>query len=127
MNAPARGFMLKITAAAGLTLFTMLAMGTAGDPGGNEIPDGKRQLELRLMLHSKCTACHGPELQGGGAAPPLTARTLSGRDEQAIVDRLLNGNDGTAMPRWGLVLSRNEALWLVRFLRSDNRRIAQHY
>lgn len=67
---------------------------------------------LTTMLVQDCGSCHGLTMKGG-LGTPLTPEVLEGRDADALVDTILDGRPGTAMPPWGPLLSRDEARWMV--------------
>ena len=79
-------------------------------------PSPERQAELRHLLKNDCGACHGLTLQGG-MGPALLPDSLSGKSDELLVSTILNGRKGTAMPPWQPFMNRDEALWLVGFLR----------
>ena len=70
---------------------------------------------LNLLRHD-CGACHGYTLSGG-LGPPLRPQDLEGADTDALVDTILNGVPGTAMPGWKQELSEDEVRWLVSQLK----------
>ena len=78
---------------------------------GGEIP-AERQTVLRDLLKQDCGACHGLTLKGG-MGPPLLPETLTGKADELLVDTILNGRKGTAMPPWRPFMTPDEALWLV--------------
>lgn len=84
-----------------------------------QAPDDKRQQELQQMLYQNCSACHGPTFEGG-AGPALTTTALAAKDEQLLVDTILKGRPGTAMPAWEWMFKEEEARWLVKFLRNGD-------
>jgi cytochrome c55X len=78
-------------------------------------PDGQRQIHLqRLVLHD-CGSCHGMRLKGG-LGPALTADALKEKSEQMLVQTILSGRPGTAMPPWRPFLSESEAVWIIEQL-----------
>jgi cytochrome c55X len=79
-------------------------------------PSPERQAELRHLLKNDCGACHGLTLQGG-MGPALLPDSLAGKPDELLVSTILNGRKGTAMPPWQPFMNRDEALWLVGFLR----------
>lgn len=87
----------------------------AGAAHGAEIA-AARQAELRNLLVQDCGACHGSTLKGG-LGPSLLPQALSGRPDRLLVDAILDGRPGTAMPPWRPFLSQAEVKWLVRQLR----------
>jgi cytochrome c55X len=95
--------------AAGLLSLPLIAL--AADPSP------ERQAALTELLHEDCGSCHGMTLRGG-LGPSLLPEALPGKPDEALVDTILNGHPGTAMPPWKSLLTRDEAAWLVRRLRS---------
>ncbi len=79
-------------------------------------PSAARQSELRALLKNDCGACHGLTLKGG-MGPALLPESLAGKPDEFLVDTILNGRKGTAMPPWQPFLSRDEAEWLLGELR----------
>lgn len=104
---------------------TILAVSSTGLSGiaaseGRRGPDGKRQAELQQILIENCTICHGPELKGK-VGPALTPKALASKNEQALVNTILEGRPGTAMPAWAFMLNESEALWLANYLRKGHK------
>jgi cytochrome c55X len=77
----------------------------------------ERQVALENLLRQDCGSCHGMTLKGG-LGPPLRPENLAGKPEASLIDTLLNGRPGTAMPPWKGFFSADEAAWLVRRLRN---------
>lgn len=109
--------LLLITATT-LSLSTFGLSGIAAGEAGRE-PDGRRQTELQQILAQNCAVCHGPRLKGK-VGPALTPKALASKNEQALVNTILEGRPGTAMPSWEFMLKENEARWLVQYLRRKN-------
>lgn len=80
-----------------------------------EIPAG-RQEELRHLLLQDCGSCHGLTMRGG-LGRPLLPEALADRNDAALVEVILQGIRGTAMPPWRDELTVEEAGWIVRVLR----------
>ncbi len=80
-------------------------------------PDPQRQQELQNMLNHDCGSCHGLTLKGG-LGPSLLADALKDKSDAFLVDTILQGRKGTAMPPWKPFLTEPEALWLLRQLRN---------
>jgi cytochrome c55X len=76
-----------------------------------------RQQELQNMLEHDCGSCHGLTLKGG-LGPSLLAETLIHKSDAFLVDTILQGRKGTAMPPWKPFLTEPEALWLLKQLRN---------
>ena len=85
---------------------------------GGEIP-AERQQVLRDLLKQDCGACHGLTLKGG-MGPALLPGALAGKSDEFLVDTILNGRKGTAMPPWRPFMNPDEALWLVGILRNQS-------
>ena len=77
----------------------------------------QRQKELQNMLAHDCGACHGLTLKGG-LGPSLLPSVLDNKSDEFLVQTILNGRPGTAMPPWKPFLTQNEAIWLVKKLRN---------
>lgn len=93
------------------------ALLTAVAAAADEIPPQRRQ-ELANLLKQDCGSCHGLQFKGG-LGPPLLAENLSGKSDVALVDTILHGRPGTAMPPWRDFLSAAEAAWLLEQLRNE--------
>jgi len=72
----------------------------------------QRQDELRYLLRQDCGSCHGMTLKGG-LGPALTVDALRGKPPQLLLNTVLDGRPGTAMPPWRELLTEAEASWLV--------------
>ncbi len=84
-------------------------------------PSLERQDTLRNLLKNDCGACHGLSLQGG-MGPALLPTTLAAKSDELLLDTILNGRKGTAMPPWQPFMNHDEAVWLIGILRHP----AQH-
>ncbi len=80
---------------------------------------GSRAGALRAMLQQDCGACHGMTLKGG-LGPPLIAEALINKPDAVLVDTILNGRPGTAMPPWRSMITPDDAHWLVSYLRQSH-------
>ncbi len=85
----------------------------------------ERQTALKALLHQDCGSCHGMTLQGG-LGPSLLAKDLGNKPDEFLIETILNGRPGTAMPPWNSLLTRDEATWLVRMLRSGSENSPSH-
>lgn len=81
-------------------------------------PSPTQQNELRQLLKNDCGACHGLTLKGG-MGPALLPKNLAGKTDELLVTTILEGRKGTAMPPWQLFMNRDEAVWLIGFLRKN--------
>ncbi|MCC7427817.1 MAG: cytochrome c [Alphaproteobacteria bacterium] len=75
-----------------------------------------RQAELRHLLIHDCGSCHGMTMRGG-LGSPLLPSALEGRSDALLVEVILGGIRGTAMPPWAGEITEDEARWMVRLLR----------
>lgn len=53
----------------------------------------------------------------GGLGPSLLPEAINNKDDDFLVNTILNGRKGTAMPPWGKFISPAEAHWLVKQIR----------
>ena len=81
----------------------------------NAEPEKKRQQELKNMLKHDCGSCHGLTLKGG-LGSSLLAVDITNKSDDFLVQTILEGRKGTAMPPWKAFISRAEAFWLVQTL-----------
>lgn len=79
--------------------------------------NGDRISELKNMVLHDCGGCHGITLTGG-LGPALTQEALKHKDNKALLDTILDGRPGTAMPPWNIMLSETEAEWIVSQLKA---------
>jgi cytochrome c55X len=86
------------------------ANGLAGEPAA------PRQRELMHLLKQDCGSCHGLTMKGG-LGPALLPANLAAREDATLVEAIVDGRPGTAMPPWRFAMSADEALWLVDALR----------
>ena len=102
-----------------LPLATLLVILLCPVPLRAEPPPLQRQAELSNMLQHDCGACHGMTLQGG-LGPALTAEALAGKPDALLLNTILLGREGTAMPPWQGIITIDEADWLVHRLREGH-------
>jgi cytochrome c55X len=57
----------------------------------------------------------------GGLGPALLPELLAERSDETLVEAIVDGRPGTAMPPWRFAMSEEEAGWLVRALREGIR------
>lgn len=95
-------------------LLTLIAV---ADEAADAIP-AQRQQVLKNLLKQDCGSCHGL-LFKGGLGPPLLPQNLNGKPDDVLIDTILNGRPGTAMPPWREFLSAAEAAWLLEQLRNN--------
>jgi len=90
----------------------LLSLAAGAATGG---PDAARERELRRLLHQDCGSCHGLTLRGG-LGPALLPENLSGKPVDFLVQTILDGRPGTAMPPWRPLISEADAAWLAQRL-----------
>lgn len=90
---------------------------TAGGqaPAQAPVPATTRQAELLRLVRQDCGSCHGLQMEGG-LGLPLTPRALADKPFEALVQTVLHGRRGTAMPPWSPFLSEDEAGWVIETL-----------
>jgi len=79
-------------------------------------PTSERKEALFHLLKHDCGSCHGLTMNGG-LGPPLLPGDLNDKDDEDLVEVILDGVLGTPMPPWRFELSREEAAWMVRRLK----------
>lgn len=79
-----------------------------------DLPEA-RTLELERLVLQDCGSCHGLTLKGG-LGPDLRAETLRGTSAETLIEIVLDGVPGTAMPPWRPLLNEAEARWIAEFL-----------
>ncbi len=95
---------------AGLTILLAATSASAGPA-----PDPARRAQLAHWLRDDCGACHGMTLKGG-LGSPLTAEALADKPLESLVQTVLHGRPGTAMPPWAPFVTESEATWLIEQL-----------
>jgi cytochrome c55X len=78
-------------------------------------PSPQRQQELQNMNNHDCGSCHGLTLKGG-LGPSLLPDALKNKTDEFLVQTILEGRKGTAMPPWKPFMTEQETLWLVKKL-----------
>lgn len=77
-------------------------------------PLTERQKELSDLLYQDCGSCHGLTLKGG--CPALLPDSLKNKPDRELIQTILKGRPGTAMPPWEDFLSEEDARWMVEYL-----------
>jgi cytochrome c55X len=75
----------------------------------------EQQARLLHLLRHDCGSCHGMTMKGG-LGPALLPESMAARPKELMVQTILEGRSGTAMPPWKTQMGREEALWLVEML-----------
>jgi len=104
----------KLRGMALLGLFCAFALAQAADQA-LPAPPPERQAQIAHWLRDDCGACHGMTLKGG-LGLPLTPEALAGKPAEFLVQTVLHGRSGTAMPPWAPFLSESETRWLIQQL-----------
>ncbi len=79
----------------------------------------KRIDELKYLVKQDCGSCHGM-LFKGGLGPALLPKNLSPLTKKQVADIILYGMPATAMPPWQGILSKQEAMWIARSLKTGS-------
>jgi len=74
------------------------------------------EIEAAVTYALKCASCHG-ERRYGGYAPPLIPETLARKQDEALVEAILEGLPSTQMSAFSDQLNPAEARALVEFFR----------
>ena len=75
----------------------------------------QRATELERLVLQDCGSCHGLTMKGG-LGSDLRPETLAGKPVEGLVEIVLDGIPGTAMPPWRPLLSEDEARWIANYL-----------
>jgi mono/diheme cytochrome c family protein len=67
---------------------------------------------------TNCAACHGPEGEGGFGPALRGSETIVAQSDQDLLNIILNGRVGSAMPGFSAQLSESETAALVELIRS---------
>lgn len=114
MSSSGRYLSTRFASVASVTLF-LLASGMPPAVGYATEPSQERQAELLHLLRQDCGSCHGMTLKGG-LGPSLLPARIGQLPPEFLVDTVLEGRKGTAMPPWKNMLTREEVSWLVEQL-----------
>ena len=79
-------------------------------------PAAGRQEEILNLLKHDCGSCHGMTMKGG-LGPSLHPDVIGERDDDQLVETILNGRPGTPMAPWRISLNEDETRWLVTRLK----------
>jgi cytochrome c55X len=114
-----RRFFCRAAKLCGAALLYGYGLGAPAQPAAPPIPapPPARQLQIAHWLRDDCGACHGMTLKGG-LGLPLTREALAGKPAEFLVQTVLHGRSGTAMPPWAPFLSEPEARWLIQQLQA---------
>ncbi len=76
---------------------------------------GTSNMNFAKVYEKECQGCHGPIHQGGVGAD-LRPKALKKKEFHSLVDTILNGRQGTAMPSWKSKFSKDDASGMVDWL-----------
>jgi mono/diheme cytochrome c family protein len=96
-------------------LISLLALTAHAESGGDP--------KLGKAIYTKrCASCHGQNGDGLGfrsALPNFSdAKTMAGKTDQELFDKISNGGKGTGMPAWKKVLSQAERRNVLAYIRT---------
>ena len=76
---------------------------------------GTSNMNVEKMFEKECQGCHGPNHEGGVGAD-LRPNKLKGKNAYKLVQTILNGRPGTAMPAWSNKMNKADAQKMVDYL-----------
>ena len=76
---------------------------------------GTSNMNFAKVYEKECQGCHGPIHQGGVGAD-LRPKALKKKEHNSLVETILNGRQGTAMPAWKSTFSKDDASGMVDWL-----------
>ncbi len=79
----------------------------------------------KVIFAERCASCHGPEGRGDGPMAPLLSprpaslisASTSVKSDQELLDVIANGKPRTAMPAWKDLLTKQQRMDVVAYLR----------
>ncbi|WP_456429815.1 cytochrome D1 domain-containing protein [Nitratifractor sp.] len=98
-----------------MKLGTVLSYVAAASLAATVAQAGTSKMNFAKMYEKECQGCHGPIHQGGVGAD-LRPKALKKKNKQMLVDTILHGKPGTAMPAWKSKFSRDDAAGMVDWL-----------
>jgi nitrite reductase (NO-forming)/hydroxylamine reductase len=84
---------------------TILSYVAVAALAGTMAQAGTSKMDFAKVYEKECQGCHGP-IHQGGVGSDLRPKALKKKNEQMLVDTILNGKPGTAMPEWKHMFSR---------------------
>ncbi|MBI3621344.1 MAG: cytochrome c [Nitrospirae bacterium] len=73
----------------------------------------------KAIYEKHCIACHGKTGKGIGTLPNLSdPRTLAGRPDAQLFEKITNGGQGSGMPAWGGVLSEPQRWDVLAYIKT---------
>lgn len=111
-NHPLRSRHYRLVAA--LTLLILASGASPAIASAGEL-SAARATELLHLLRQDCGSCHGMTLKGG-LGPSLLPDRIGKLPAEFLINTVLEGRKGTAMPPWKNMLSRDDVSWMVEQL-----------
>ena len=76
---------------------------------------GESKMDVSKMFEKECQGCHGPNHEGG-VGSSLDPKVISKKNDYMLVDVILNGKAGTAMPAFKDKMNKDDADKMVDYL-----------
>ncbi|MDP3464505.1 MAG: cytochrome D1 domain-containing protein [Sulfuricurvum sp.] len=76
---------------------------------------GESKMDVSKMFEKECQGCHGPNHEGG-VGSSLDPKVISKKNDYMLVDVILNGKAGTAMPSFKDKMNKDDADKMVDYL-----------
>ena len=76
---------------------------------------GTSKMDFAKVYEKECQGCHGP-IHQGGVGSDLRPKALKKKESYMLVETILNGREGTAMPSWKHLFSKDDAAGMVNWL-----------
>jgi len=109
---------MSYTPSSALLFLGGLIIGFAGLASPATAADGNVKTG-KAVYNKHCVACHGKTGKGVGTLPDLSdARTLAGRSDAQLFEKITNGGRGSGMPAWGGVLSEQQRWDVLAYLKT---------
>jgi cytochrome c55X len=80
---------------------------------------GDRRQELQYLIKHDCGSCHGMTLKGG-LGPALLVESLRNKSDELLFVTISEGRQGTPMPAWKSLLSKDDITLIIEILRSGS-------
>ncbi len=76
---------------------------------------GTSKMNFAKVYEKECQGCHGP-IHQGGVGSDLRPKALKKKEAYSLVETILNGREGTAMPSWKHMFTKDDAAGMVNWL-----------
>lgn len=76
---------------------------------------GESKMDVAKIFEKECQGCHGPNHEGG-VGSSLDPKIISKKNDYTLVDVILNGRAGTAMPAYKDRMNKEDADKMVDYL-----------